>query len=267
MRGAPERRSLSLPFEVRAGTGNDLKLTGYASVFDNAYAIMGGPPHGFDEIVDRAAFDTTLKGKPDLHLLINHAGMPLARTKSGTLRLSTDSKGLLVDASLDRRDPDVQALEIKMERGDIDEMSFAFRTLRDSWNADETERRLLEVSLDKGDVSVVNFGANPATSTELSRALRALSSAPAGALAEIRGADLAGAQRTITRMLAMETAMKSKRALDAEDVNMLTQCMGWLTAIDNIADLSTDGVDPADMPVDPCALLAAIDAIVDEAQE
>src|SRR5664279_3123375 len=207
MRGAPERRSLSLPFEVRAGTGNDLKLTGYASVFDNAYAIMGGPPYGFDEIVDRAAFDTTLKGKPDLHLLVNHAGLPLARTKSGTLLLSTDSRGLKVDATLDRRDPDVQALAIKMERGDIDEMSFAFRTIRDSWNDDESERRLLEVSLDKGDVSVVNFGANPATTTSLERALRALSSAPVSALTQIRGTDLAGAQKTITRMIAREAAM------------------------------------------------------------
>ena len=265
MRGAPERRSLSLPFEVRAA-GNDLKLTGYASVFNNAYPIMGGPPYGFDEIVDQRAFDATLKGKPDLHLLVNHAGLPLARTKSGTLQLSTDSKGLLVNASLDRRDPEVQALEIKMGRGDIDEMSFAFRTIRDQWNYDESERRLLEVSLDKGDVSVVNFGANPATSTSLERALRALSSAPVSALAEIRGADLVGAQKTITRMIAREAAMKSKRALDPEDVNMLTQALGWFVAIDNIADGVVEG-DPEYAGADLSTLIMSIDAIADEAQE
>src|SRR5690606_30665037 len=83
------------------------------------------------------------------------------------LRLSTDKKGLLVDADLDRSDPDVQRLEAKMARGDMDEMSFAFRVKRQEWNEDETDRRITEVSLHKGDVSVVNFGANPATSAAL----------------------------------------------------------------------------------------------------
>jgi HK97 family phage prohead protease len=128
---------------------------------------MGGAPRGWTEIVDRRAFDVTLANKPDVHLLINHEGMPLARTKSGTLRLGTDSRGLLVTADLDRRDPDVQRLETKMARGDMDEMSFAFRVKADQWSDDDSQRRLTEVSLHKGDVSVVNFGANPATSAEL----------------------------------------------------------------------------------------------------
>lgn len=167
LRDAPERRSVAAAeFEVR-GKGDSLTLTGYASVFNAPYEVMGGPPYGWTEVVDPGAFKRTLAEKPDLHLLINHAGMPLARTKSGTLHLSTDSRGLLVAADLDRGDPDVQRLERKMARGDMDEMSFAFRVKDDDWNGDETERRLLEVSLHKGDVSVVNFGANPATSAEL----------------------------------------------------------------------------------------------------
>lgn len=255
LRGAPERRSLSAPFEVRAASDSVLTLTGYASVFNAPYDIMGGPPYGFSEVVDSRAFERTLKASPDLHLLINHEGMPLARTKSGTLALSTDGHGLKVQATLDRLDPDVQRLEPKMARGDMNEMSFAFRTLRDSWNDDETERRLLEVSLDKGDVSVVNFGANPATHSELQRALRSLS-----------GKDLVGAKRTITRMLAREAAVKSQRALDPEDVNVLTQCMGWFTAIDNIADGVTEG-DPEYAAADLATLIIAIDAIADEAQE
>lgn len=174
LREAPERRSISAEaFELR-GTGDKLALTGYASVFGNGYDVLGGPPYGWTERVDKRAFDATLAAKPDLHLLINHEGMPLARTKSGTLRLSTDSKGLLVEADLDRRDPDVQRLETKMERGDMDEMSFAFRVKADKWSDDDTERTLTEVSLHKGDVSVVNFGANPATSAQLNSLSAAL---------------------------------------------------------------------------------------------
>lgn len=197
--GAPERRALSVPFEVRSSV-DELTLSGYASVFESPYDIWGGPPLGFSEIVDKKAFDATLKAKPDVHLLINHEGMPLARTKSGTLRLSTDSKGLVVEATLDRGDPDVQRLERKMLRGDMDEMSFAFRTIRDQWNEDETERRLLEVSIDKGDVSVVNFGANPATHSEIQRALTTLAQADERQLVEARGL-VETVQQTFARAL------------------------------------------------------------------
>lgn len=164
---APERRTIAASdFEIRRA-GDSLALTGYASIFDHPYDVMGGAPRGWSESVDRRAFDQTLAGKPDLHLLINHEGMPLARTKSGTLQLGTDSRGLLVSADLDRRDPDVQRLETKMARGDMDEMSFAFRVKADRWSDDDSARTLTEVSLHKGDVSIVNFGANPATSAQL----------------------------------------------------------------------------------------------------
>lgn len=168
IRGTREQRTLPAQIDTKT-QGNSLKFTGYASVFDAPYDVYGGPSNGrgWSEIVDKRAFDRTLQGSPDLHLLINHEGLPLARTKSGTLKLSTDERGLYVEADLDRRDPDVQRIEPKMERGDMDEMSFGFRTIRDDWTNNDETRRLTEVSLDHGDVSIVNFGANPATSAEL----------------------------------------------------------------------------------------------------
>lgn len=164
----PEHRGISAKeFEIRTD-GDTLTLEGYASVFDAPYDIYGGADRGgWSEVIDARAFDKTLSESPDLHLLINHEGMPLARTKSGTLKLSTDKTGLKVRADLDRSDPDVQRLEAKMKRGDMDEMSFAFRVKAQQWDPDYTERRITEVSLHKGDVSVVNFGANPATSAQL----------------------------------------------------------------------------------------------------
>lgn len=193
LRDSPERRGIaSGQFELREAGGGQLLLTGYASVFNSPYDVYGGPPYGWTERVDPHAFDVTLAAKPDLHLLINHEGMPLARTKSGTLRLATDSQGLHVEAGLDPTDPDVQRLAPKMSRGDMDEMSFAFRVKRDEWSEDDSERNLLEVSLHKGDVSVVNFGANPATSAQLNSATDALQMLaeldPERALAELRAA-------------------------------------------------------------------------------
>jgi HK97 family phage prohead protease len=223
---APERRSIAASdFDIRSD-GDSLTLTGYASIFDYPYDVMGGAPRGWTEIVDRRAFDVTLGAKPDVHLLINHEGMPLARTKSGTLHLSTDGRGLKVSADLDRRDPDVQRLETKMQRGDMDEMSFAFRVKADKWSDDDSQRRLTEVSLHKGDVSVVNFGASDATSAQLN-SLRSALDVVAGceleeALAELRSADgdvlgrLAEAERALAALRRSMTPKASRTLSLAE---------------------------------------------------
>lgn len=197
---APERRGIpSHQIEFRSDDAT-LSLTGYASTFE-PYEMYGGPDAGgWIEQIDPHAFDKTLREKPDLHLLINHDGMPLARTKSGTLLIAVDGHGLKVDApDLDRSDPDVQRLEPKMRRRDMDEMSFAFRVKSQRWSAapgfeedDEMSYRLItEISLHKGDVSVVNFGANPTTSAEIKsvdQALEFLARCDPAQLAELRGA-------------------------------------------------------------------------------
>ena len=103
--------------------------------------------------------------RDDVRLLFNHDGIPLARTKSETLTLAEDKKGLKVDATLDTRSGMANDLIVAMERGDLDEMSFAFKVTRQEWNEDYTERWINEVKL--YDVSVVTYPANPATSVKL----------------------------------------------------------------------------------------------------
>lgn len=194
---APEHRTTPV-FEVRADA-DEITLKGYASTFE-PYEMYGGPAMGgWIEQLSPSAFDVTLREKPDLHLLINHEGMPLARTKSGTLKLSVDKHGLLTEARLDRSDPDVQRLEAKMRRGDMDEMSFAFRVKRQEWSAADgfeddvmSHRTITEVSLHKGDVSVVNFGANPTTHAEIKsidQALELLAMCAPEELVEARSAN------------------------------------------------------------------------------
>lgn len=195
-------------FEVRSQQ-DELILTGYASTFE-PYQMYGGPAAGgWIEQIDPHAFDVTLRGRPDLNLLINHQGMPLARTKSGTLTLSVDSRGLRVEARLDRRDPDVQRLEPKMRRGDMTEMSFAFTVKHQAWsttpefpNDDRAKRTILEVSLHKGDVSVVNYGANPTTSAEIqSKRRQKMQGRRTLSLAEAESIAMLDAKRTNTSVM------------------------------------------------------------------
>lgn len=158
-----ETRTVSAAFEVRSDAST-VTLEGYAATFNQAYDLGV-----FREQIDPAAFNRTLGTQPDVRLLVDHEGQPLARTKSGTMQLAADSSGLHARAVLDRSDPDVQRLEPKMRRGDLDQMSFAFRVPAggDEWSPDWTLRTLRQVELNGGDVSVVTYPANPATSVSL----------------------------------------------------------------------------------------------------
>jgi len=140
------------------GEGN--KLIGYASVFDSP-----SEPMPFVEYVRKGAFAKTLNDGADVRLLIDHEGVPLARTKSGTLMLEEDDRGLKVEASLDPMNPDAARVISAMKRGDISQMSFAFRTIKDNWNTDRSVRELKEVQL--YDVSVVTFPAYEETVAEI----------------------------------------------------------------------------------------------------
>jgi HK97 family phage prohead protease len=117
----------------------------------------------YSEVVRTGAFARTLAEGADVPFKLNHNGMTLARTKSGTMRLAEDTRGLHVEADLDPANGQVRDIRSAMERGDLDEMSFAFRVTHQEWSPDWTQRDITEVDLNKGDVSIVNYGANPHT--------------------------------------------------------------------------------------------------------
>lgn len=167
----PERRAYSARFEVRAkpsGTGGTrYELEGYASVYEASYQMYDwyGP---YDEVVRDGAGKKTLSESPDVVFVLNHEGMPMARTKPGSLLLSEDSHGLHVRApELNGDRFIVREVVTAVEEGILDEMSFAFRVVRQQWSPDYDQRDILEYSLHRGDVSVVTYGANPATSMAL----------------------------------------------------------------------------------------------------
>lgn len=164
-----------IPAEIREEDGG-LRVEGYAAVFNEDADIAGM----FLERIAPGAFRAAI-GRDDVVFLINHKGLPLARTRSGTLELTEDDRGLRISTVLDPEDPDVRAIVGKMRRGDLDKMSFAFRADKQEW--DETQnpphRTIIEASL--YDVSVVTFPAYEGTeiglrNLEAARAERARSS-------------------------------------------------------------------------------------------
>ena len=162
-----ERRTFTVQdVEARQAEDGTMRLRGYAAVFNDASV-----PLPFKETIAPGAFRKTLSETPDVRLLINHEGLPLARTKNGTLTLSEDGRGLFMDAVI-ADTTEGRDLYKLVERGDVDQMSFAFRVIRQKWSEDRSTRTLTEVSLADGDVSVVTYPAYPTTSVEAREALR-----------------------------------------------------------------------------------------------
>lgn len=132
-------------------------IAGYAAVFNTLSVELWG----FREKIAPGAFAGSLGD--DVRALWNHeTGIVLGRTKSGTLRLAEDDVGLAIEI-----DPPSSAGNYieTIERGDVDQMSFAFRTLEQTWDEDDDGvliRTLLKLKL--YEVSPVTFPAYPATS-------------------------------------------------------------------------------------------------------
>lgn len=153
---------------------DETTLRGHAAVFNSLSDDLGG----FREIIEPGFFRAALRRQPDVRLLINHEGLPIARTASGTLELREDNRGLHVFARLDKNDPDVTSLRGKMQRGDVDQMSFAF-TLRedgDDWAVAEDGTVIRTLRADGADelfdVSVVTFPAYRHTTVSMRSVLQ-----------------------------------------------------------------------------------------------
>jgi HK97 family phage prohead protease len=155
-----ERRTYTVRDVEARADGEGMRLSGYAAVFNDSSV-----PLPFKESIAPGAFRKTLSETPDVRLLINHEGLPLARTKNGTLKLEEDERGLRFDADLADTQEGRDIYEL-VKRGDVDQMSFAFRVIRQKWNDDRSRRVLTEVSLSDGDVSVVTYPAYPTTTVE-----------------------------------------------------------------------------------------------------
>ena len=198
-------------FELRAGpTGDGMSFTGYAAVFNS-----DSEPLPFIERIKDGAFKKSLKSRQPIKMYMNHdSSMLLASTRSRTLRLEEDSRGLLVNADL----PDTTVgrdLSVLMQRGDVDSMSFGFSVPAggDSWSDDGMSRELRQVRLHEVSV-VTGFPAYKATS------------------ATVRSLDIL-ARRTgvdADKLAEAITMLESGNTLSDESADLLANAVGKLRA-------------------------------------
>lgn len=152
---------ITMTAEVRAmdTTDGSLRIGGYAATFNSEATGLN-----FREVVAPGAFKRTLSTDNPVFLLVNHdtENLPLASTRSGTLRLSEDEIGLRMEAELDPANPRAQEVASALRRGDVDKMSFAFTVNAGGETREEGLRTLTD--LDLYEVSVVTLPAYDSTS-------------------------------------------------------------------------------------------------------
>lgn len=129
-----ERRFTPGNVELRDnGAGKPKTIRGYAALYESRSENLGG----FVEVIQRGAFDSVTSD--DVRALFNHdANLILGRSKSGTLRIGTDERGLWYEVDADENQTYVRDLMIAMSRGDVDQSSFAFSVQREGQKWDES---------------------------------------------------------------------------------------------------------------------------------
>lgn len=140
-------------------------LRGTAIVFNSVSLDLGG----FVEIIRPRAITRTLDEKIDLRALVDHdTGKVIGRLSAGTLKVRADDAGLQIEVVPPNTTVGRDIVE-SVRRGDIDEMSFAFRVLDQTWNF-EVEPVLREIlDMRVSEVSVVAWGAFPQTEVDVTK--------------------------------------------------------------------------------------------------
>src|SRR5262245_11080320 len=125
---APESRTIDV--DVTDVDTRGRTVVGYAAVYGRESRDLGG----FRERIAPGAFDAVLAGESDVRCLLNHdPNIVLGRSKSGTLRLTSEERGLRFEVDLPESRAD---LAESLRRGDLDGASFRFECGRDSWSGD-----------------------------------------------------------------------------------------------------------------------------------
>jgi len=189
-----ERRLDAANLQVRSAAedvaGDSTKssvLTGYAAVFDDPTTLWSDPYGKVVESIKPGAFARAIAEGQDVRALVDHnSSLLLGRTRSGTLRIWEDAKGLAFELRL----PDTQVardLAENIRLGNVSQCSFAFSPASGGETSITEERDGLVVTsieltdVDLFDVSIVTYPAYPSTSVDLEERGRAFAKSSRGA--------------------------------------------------------------------------------------
>lgn len=163
-----DREYRSFSIEKRAkeeGQEPSFFVEGYASTFEE-YKLYEDDETILNERIEPTAFDEA--DMSDVVFLLDHTGRVYARTKNGTITLSTDDKGLFTRTDLSKTEASRGVYE-DIEAGNYDQMSFAFTVAADRFEEQRAEgektiyTRIIDRIKKVYDISAVGFPANPTT--------------------------------------------------------------------------------------------------------
>ena len=177
--GRESRANGHIEARFAAGETQLRQIVGYAAMFNSETVIYGM----WREVIAPGAFSAAIAAGQDVRALVNHdENLVLGRTTAKTLVLSEDTRGLQVEIT----PPDTQAgrdIIVSLDRGDIDQMSFAFVATSERWDEPLDGIGLplrTVITADLYDVSVVTYPAYEDTEVGL-RSLNAWRGPPAAA--------------------------------------------------------------------------------------
>ena len=155
-------------FERRAEDDGEMRVSGYATVFNTPYVLWSYDGYTVREQIAPEAFDDC--DMDDVIMQYDHEGRVFARTSNDTLDVEMDRKGLRIDARLDGTELGRQVYE-EIDGGYTTKMSFGFKVKEDKREVTEDRengtvdvlRTITKISK-LYDVSAVSLPANDATS-------------------------------------------------------------------------------------------------------
>lgn len=137
-------------------------ISGYFVVFNSETELYEGV---FEEIAPESFEGVDLS---DIRALIDHeTSKVLGRTKSGTLNLLVDEKGVYGEIKVNENDTEAMNLYSRVQRGDVDQCSFGFNILDEEMETREDGSYKFTIkAIELFEVSVVTFPAYADTAVE-----------------------------------------------------------------------------------------------------
>lgn len=139
---------------IKANEDGSMTVIGYVNKTEQ-FSEMLGRNEKFKEKISRGAFKRAIEKAKEIHFLAEHDGEKiLASTRNSSLELSEDANGLYMSATITPTSWGKDYYEL-IKSGILKNMSFGFRSIKDSWKKVEGyfERTVYELEL--FEVSVV----------------------------------------------------------------------------------------------------------------
>lgn len=120
-------------------------VEGYVVTYDEPRTVAGDA--GWTEVWHPGACAASVGRNPDVRLTLNGEGEPIARSKAGTLELSSDDYGVKVRATIDAATPHGEEVALAVQRNEQVDVVVGFDVIRQRWDAGHSDRLVQDANL------------------------------------------------------------------------------------------------------------------------